>query len=64
MVTKKNCAISSPDLAAAGGYILDKVESFAVDVAGEAYIITDNDGVDGHSGETQFIGLGKLDTSM
>ena len=30
----------------------------------DAYIITDNDGVDDHSGETQFIGLGKLNTAM
>jgi sugar lactone lactonase YvrE len=49
-----------PDLAAPGGFILDKVESFAMDAAGEAFIITDNDGVDDHSGETQFIRLGKL----
>jgi hypothetical protein len=49
-----------PDLKAAHGYVLDKVESFAVDAAGDAFIITDNDGVDGSSGETQFIRLGKL----
>lgn len=49
-----------PDLKAAKGYVLDKVESFAVDAAGDAYIITDNDGVDDSSGETQFIKLGKL----
>lgn len=49
-----------PDLKSANGYVLDKVESFAVDAAGDAFIITDNDGVDGSSGETQFIRLGKL----
>lgn len=49
-----------PDLKAPRGYVLDKVESFAIDAAGEAFIITDNDGVDGSSGETQFIRLGKL----
>ncbi|WP_445504496.1 esterase-like activity of phytase family protein [Microvirga sp. G4-2] len=48
------------DLKAAKGYVLDKVESFAVDAAGDAYIITDNDGVDNSSGETQFIRIGKL----
>ena len=53
-----------PDLSAPGGYVLDKVESFAVDKDGLAFIITDNDGVDGHSGETQFIGLGKLNLPM
>jgi len=49
-----------PDLKAAKGYVLDKVESFAVDAGGEAYIVTDNDGVDNASGETQFIRLGKF----
>lgn len=53
-----------PDLQAPKGYVLDKVESFAVDAAGDAYVITDNDGVDDHSGETQFIGLGKLNLPM
>ncbi|MBL8907544.1 MAG: esterase-like activity of phytase family protein [Rhizobiales bacterium] len=42
VVTKKELRDLIPDLAAAGGYILDKIESFAVDAAGEAYIITDS----------------------
>lgn len=49
-----------PDLMAAKGTVLDKVESFTVDKDGVSYIITDNDGVDGSSGETQFITLGKI----
>jgi len=49
-----------PDLKALKGYVLDKVEGFAVDAAGDAYIVTDNDGVDDSSGETQFLKLGKL----
>ncbi len=49
-----------PDLKSAKGYVLDKVEGFAVDAAGDAYIVTDNDGVDDSSGETQFLKLGKL----
>jgi hypothetical protein len=53
-----------PDLAAPGGFILDKVESFAVDADGNAFVITDNDGVDDHSGETQFLSLGKLGMPM
>jgi hypothetical protein len=53
-----------PDLSAPGGFVLDKVESFAVDKDGQAFIITDNDGVDDHSGETQFLGLGKLSLPM
>ena len=48
------------DLKAPGGYVLDKVESFAVDASGNAFAITDNDGVDGSSGETEFLRLGKL----
>jgi hypothetical protein len=49
-----------PDLMAPGGYVLDKVESFAVDKNGDAVFITDNDGVDGSSGETQLVRLGKM----
>ncbi len=49
-----------PDLQGPKGYVLDKVESFAIDAAGDAYIVTDNDGVDDSSGETQFLRLGKL----
>jgi hypothetical protein len=50
-----------PDLQKPHGYVLEKVESFAVDAAGQAFAITDNDGVDGGSnGETQFLRLGKL----
>jgi hypothetical protein len=43
-----------PDLAANKGYVVDKVESLAIDSAGTAYVITDNDGVDDSSGETFF----------
>lgn len=43
-----------PDLAANNGYVLDKVESFAIDADGTGYVITDNDGVDDSSGETFF----------
>ncbi len=64
MVTKTELRDLIPDLAAPGGFVLDKVESFAVDAAGDAFVITDNDGVDDHSGETQFLGLGKLDMPM
>lgn len=42
------------------GYVLDKVESFAIDAAGEAVFITDNDAVDGSNGETQLIRLGRM----
>jgi ABC-type sulfate transport system permease component len=48
------------DLKAPKGYVLDKVEGFAVDAAGNAFVVTDNDGVDDSSGETQFVRLGKM----
>ncbi|MCX5497069.1 esterase-like activity of phytase family protein [Kaistia dalseonensis] len=63
-VEKKDLADLLPALAAPHGYVLDKVESFAIDAAGNAFVITDNDGVDGHSGETQFIRLGKVALPM
>lgn len=49
-----------PDLAATGGTVLEKVEGFTVDAAGEAFAVTDNDGVQGVSGETQFLRLGRI----
>jgi hypothetical protein len=49
-----------PDLKGLNGYVLDKVESFAVDAAGVGYVITDNDGVADSSGETMFWSIGKL----
>ena len=64
VVTKSVIRDLIPDLLAPGGYVLDKVESFAWDSAGDAYIITDNDGVDDHSGETQLIRLGKIAMPM
>ena len=63
-LTKTDVRDLIPDLAAAHGYVMDKIESFTIDAAGEAYIITDNDGVDDASGETQFIRLGKLQMPM
>ncbi|MBJ3775196.1 esterase-like activity of phytase family protein [Acuticoccus mangrovi] len=49
-----------PDLAAYNGYVVDKVEGFAVAGDGTAYVVTDNDGVDDSSGETFFFPIGKL----
>ena len=50
-----------PDLkAATNGYVVDKVEGFTIDKAGDAFIVTDNDGVDDSSGETVFIRLGNI----
>jgi len=39
---------------------LDKVEGLAITNDGTAYVSTDNDGVDEHSGETMFFTIGKL----
>ena len=60
VVSKRLLRNLVPDLQKPQGYVLDKVESFAVDSAGQAFAITDNDGVDGSNGETQFLRLGVL----
>lgn len=54
VVTKELIRDLIPDLAANNGYVVDKVESFAIDSAGKGYVITDNDGTDDSSGETFF----------
>ena len=50
-----------PDLTATGGYVLDKVEGLAIMQDGTAWISTDNDGVDDHSGETLFFSIGQIE---
>lgn len=50
-----------PDLVALNGYVQDKVEGFAIDAAGEAWVVTDNDGVQDASGETLFWTIGRID---
>ncbi|MEM6888294.1 MAG: esterase-like activity of phytase family protein [Pseudomonadota bacterium] len=49
-----------PALTSTGGYVVDKVEGLAFDAEGNAWIMTDNDGVDDSSGETLFLNLGQL----
>jgi hypothetical protein len=49
-----------PDLQAGNGYVVDKVETLAIDAAGNGFVITDNDGVDDSSGETLFWSVGAL----
>jgi hypothetical protein len=49
-----------PDLTATGGYVLDKVEGLAIMEDGTAWVSTDNDGVDDHSGETMFFSVGQF----
>ncbi|MCA1299337.1 esterase-like activity of phytase family protein [Stappia indica] len=60
LVTKEEVRDFIPDLKATGGYVVDKIEGFAVDAAGVGYAVTDNDGVDDSNGETLFFSIGKL----
>ncbi|WP_306118807.1 MULTISPECIES: esterase-like activity of phytase family protein [unclassified Roseitalea] len=60
VVTKEEVRDLIPDMAAFGGYVVDKVEGLAVDAAGNFFAVTDNDGVDDSNGETQFLRLGEL----
>lgn len=48
------------DLRAANGLILEKVEGLARLASGDTLIVTDNDGVNDHSGETQLLRLGRV----
>ena len=60
MVEKEEVRDLIPDMAAFGGYVLDKVEGLAVDADGQFFAVTDNDGVDDSNGETLFMRLGTL----
>ena len=61
VVEKKLVRDLLPDLrAATNGYVVDKVEGFAIDKDGNAFVVTDNDGVDDSSGETLFLRLGSI----
>ena len=60
VVTKELVRDLIPDLKGFNGFVLDKVEGLAIDAAGDFYVVTDNDGVDDHSGETIFLNLGSL----
>ena len=46
-----------PELQKLNGFVVDKVEGLAIDSEGKFFIVTDNDGVDGSSGETYFFSL-------
>lgn len=58
-LTKKLVRDLVPDLLKPKGWLQEKVEGVGVGADGAVYIVTDNDGVDGNTGETQFIRLGK-----
>ena len=61
VVTREVVRDLLPDLTATGGFVLDKVEGLAIAADGTAWVSTDNDGVDDHSGETMFFSVGTLD---
>lgn len=60
VVKKQEVRDLIPDLKATKGYVVDKVEGFTIDAAGNGFVVTDNDGVDDSSGETLFFGIGPI----
>lgn len=58
VVTKTLVTDLMPALQAPNGLVIEKVEGLAVLANGQSLIVTDNDGVDDSSGETQLIKLG------
>ncbi|MEM6665100.1 MAG: esterase-like activity of phytase family protein [Pseudomonadota bacterium] len=60
VVTKERVRNFIPDLASYNGYVVDKIEGFAIDAEGTGYAVTDNDGVDDSSGETFFFSIGQM----
>ncbi|MEZ5863501.1 MAG: esterase-like activity of phytase family protein [Geminicoccaceae bacterium] len=62
-IVEKTLAIDLlPLLEASNGWISDKPEGFAVTADGRIFLVTDNDGVEDATGETQLLDLGKVDT--
>lgn len=61
VVTKEEVRDFIPDLLELNGYVLDKVEGFAIDADGIGWVVTDNDGVDDSSGETNFWSIGSVE---
>jgi hypothetical protein len=57
-LSKKLARDLIPDLAEPNGWLQEKIEGVTVAADGDVYVVTDNDGVDGNTGETQFIRLG------
>ncbi len=61
VVTKEQVRDLLPDLRVLNGFAPDKVEGFAIDAAGNGWIVTDNDGIDDSTGETIFRTIGKIE---
>ncbi|WP_114389947.1 esterase-like activity of phytase family protein [Notoacmeibacter marinus] len=51
------------DLKAGNGYVVDKIEGFAIGGDGRGWAVTDNDGVDDSNGETRFFTIGEVSVS-
>lgn len=60
LVSKEQVRDFLPDLKATGGYVVDKIEGFAIDASGVGYAVTDNDGIDDSNGETLFFSTGQM----
>ncbi|MCG7493813.1 esterase-like activity of phytase family protein [Thalassobius sp. Cn5-15] len=60
VVSKEEVRDLMGDLKQLNGYVQDKVEGLAILPNGQAFVSTDNDGVDDHSGETLFFSIGQL----
>ncbi len=60
VVAKEEVMDLLPPLTSFGGYVQEKVEGFTVDAAGNAFSVTDNDGVADSNGETLFLRLGQM----
>jgi hypothetical protein len=59
-LTKTLAVDMLPIMRATDGWTLDKLEGFAIAKDGMAYAVTDNDGLDEATGETQFFRLGRM----
>lgn len=60
VITKTLIKDLIPNLTSPKGTLLEKVEGTALMNNGDVYIVTDNDGVNDHTDETQLLNLGKL----
>ncbi|WP_404403134.1 esterase-like activity of phytase family protein [Pelagibacterium halotolerans] len=61
VVAKEEVRDFIPDLQSFNGYVVDKIEGFAIAPSGEGFVVTDNDGVDDSSGETFFWSIGPVE---
>ncbi len=58
--TKADAVDVLPYLKATNGWTQEKLEGFTIAADGQAYAVTDNDGLDDATGETVFLRLGKI----